>query len=185
VPQTPLGHVRRLPHCKGLQNCLSRWSGWLGDAQNPGRTLCPLPVLAVCWLSTMSDMASSSRSTTPSLLDKLDDITHTPLAQFDAFPKLPSTYKARSESRGFLTIFVTLMAFLLVVNDLGEYIWGWPDYEFSVDQVPANQMNVNVDVVVNMPCQCEFFTVTFGSTLWETKQISSYGYYQPRCSATD
>ena len=46
------------------------------------------------------------------------------------------------------------MAFLLVLNDLGEYIWGWPDYEFSVDRDGANDMNVNVDLVVNMPCQC-------------------------------
>ncbi|KAI0346231.1 DUF1692-domain-containing protein [Trametopsis cervina] len=98
----------------------------------------------------MSAIDDKDRSASPSLLD---EITHTPLEQFDAFPKLPSTYKARSESRGFLTIFVTLLAFLLVVNDLGEYIWGWPDYEFSVDREPANEMNVNVDMLVNMPCQ--------------------------------
>ena len=103
----------------------------------------------------MSGLSSTDRSASPSLLDKLDQITHTPLSQFDAFPKLPSTYKARSESRGFLTIFVTFLAFLLVLNDLGEFIWGWPDYEFSVDRDPANNMNVNVDLVVNMPCQCE------------------------------
>ncbi|KAI0703847.1 DUF1692-domain-containing protein [Cytidiella melzeri] len=101
----------------------------------------------------MSDLSTRDRSPSPSLLNKLDEMTQTPLAQFDAFPKLPSTYKARSESRGFLTIFVTLMAFLLVVNDLGEYIWGWPDFEFSVDKEPANEMNVNVDLLVNMPCQ--------------------------------
>lgn len=98
---------------------------------------------------------NEQRPGSPSLLAKLDDIVPTPLAQFDAFPKLSSTYKARSESRGFLTIFVTFMAFLLVLNDLGEYIWGWPDYEFSVDSDMANDMNVNVDLVVNMPCQCE------------------------------
>ena len=100
-------------------------------------------------------MASTTRSESPSLLDKLDSITQTPLADFDAFPKLPSTYKARTESRGFLTIFVTFLAFLLVLNDFGEYIWGWPDYEFSVDGDPTNNMNVNVDLVVGMPCQCE------------------------------
>ncbi|KAH7928313.1 DUF1692-domain-containing protein [Leucogyrophana mollusca] len=75
------------------------------------------------------------------------------VAKFDAFPKLPSTYKARSESRGFLTLFVALLAFLLVLNDLGEYIWGWTDYEFSVDEPDSSHMNVNVDMVVNMPCQ--------------------------------
>ena len=99
-------------------------------------------------------MDSRERSQSPSLLNRLDEMVSTPLAEFDAFPKLPSTYKARSESRGFLTIFVTFMAFLLVLNDLGEYIWGWPDYEFSIDRDMGSDLNINVDMLVNMPCQC-------------------------------
>lgn len=90
-----------------------------------------------------------------SLLDKLDDAVPG-LSRFDAFPKLPSTYKARSESRGFLTLSVILLAFLLVLNDLAEYVWGWPDYEFSVDTNAASYMNVNVDMVVNTPCNCMY-----------------------------
>jgi len=86
-----------------------------------------------------------------SLLHKLDAA----VPQFDAFPKLPSSYKSRSESRGFFTLLVALVAFLLVLNDLGEYIWGWPDYEFSVDPHAASYMYVNVDMVVNMPCECQ------------------------------
>jgi len=82
----------------------------------------------------------------------LDGVVPAGLARFDAFPKLPSTYKARSESRGFLTLFVILIAFLLVLNDLAEYIWGWPDYEFSVDSRTKNYMSINVDMVVNTPC---------------------------------
>ncbi|KAJ3711286.1 endoplasmic reticulum vesicle transporter-domain-containing protein [Lentinula raphanica] len=88
-----------------------------------------------------------------SILDKLDSVVPAPLAQFDAFPKLPSTYKARSESRGFMTVFVCLLAFLLMLNDIGEFIWGWPDYEFSVDQDTSSFMNINVDLVVKMPCR--------------------------------
>ncbi|KAL4250946.1 Endoplasmic reticulum-Golgi intermediate compartment protein [Abortiporus biennis] len=95
----------------------------------------------------------TERSASPSLLDKLDEMVPTPLEKFDAFPKLEASYKARSESRGFLTLFVGFLAFLLVLNDLGEYIWGWPDYEFSIDPDTANDMNVNVDIIVNMPCQ--------------------------------
>ena len=91
----------------------------------------------------------------PSLLDKLDQFAPAPLKSFDAFPKLPSTYKSRSESRGFLTLFVGLLAFLLVLNDIGEFVWGWPDYEFSVDRDVESFMKVNVDLVVNMPCKCE------------------------------
>jgi len=86
-----------------------------------------------------------------SILEQLDAAV--PLARFDAFPKLPSSYKARSESRGFFTLFVALIAILLVLNDVGEYIWGWPDYEFSIDTQGQTFMKVNVDMVVNMPCQ--------------------------------
>ena len=91
-----------------------------------------------------------------SLLSKLDELVPAPLAQFDAFPKLPETYKTHSESRGFLTLFVAFLAFLLILNDLGEFIWGWPDYEFGVDKMPSATLDINVDMVVNMPCQCEY-----------------------------
>lgn len=101
----------------------------------------------------MNSTPHKSEHDSPSLLDKLDEIVPTPLAEFDAFPKLPSAYKTRSESRGFLTLFVGILAFFLILNDLGEYIWGWPHYEFSVDRDRNNNMNVNVDLVVNMPCQ--------------------------------
>ena len=100
-------------------------------------------------------MTKTEDTTADNILDKLDELVPAPLAQFDAFPKLPSTYKTQSESRGFLTIFVAFVAFLLVLNDLGEYIWGWPDYEFGVDIDPSNALDINVDMVVNMPCQCK------------------------------
>lgn len=91
-------------------------------------------------------------TTEQSVLDKLDSAA---LAKFDAFPKIPSTYKTRSESRGFMTVFVALLAFLLILNDIGEYIWGWPDQEFSVDADKSSWMNINVDIVVAMPCSRE------------------------------
>lgn len=95
---------------------------------------------------------SSADDSTESLLDTLAPES---LKQFDAFPKLPATYKARSESRGLFTALVAFLAFILVLNDLGEYIWGWPDYEFSVDGDARSTLDVNVDMVVKMPCQCE------------------------------
>lgn len=97
---------------------------------------------------------SSTYAEDSSLLDKLDNVVPAPLAQFDAFPKLPTSYKTRSESRGFMTILIGLLALLLMLNDIGEYIWGWPDYEFSVDGNKSSFLNINVDLVVNMPCNC-------------------------------
>ncbi|TFY77789.1 hypothetical protein EWM64_g6224, partial [Hericium alpestre] len=88
-----------------------------------------------------------------SLLDKLDAMAPAPLKTFDAFPKLPASYKSRSESRGFLTVFVGLLALLLLLNDVGEFLWGWPDYEFTVDRDQSSYVDVNVDMVVNMPCR--------------------------------
>jgi len=43
-----------------------------------------------------------------------------------------------------------------LLNDVGEFIWGWPDYEFSVDNNKSSFLNINVDMVVAMPCGCEF-----------------------------
>jgi hypothetical protein len=54
-----------------------------------------------------------------------------------------------------MTVFVAFMAFMLLLNDVGEFIWGWPDYEFSVDNNKSSFLNINVDMVVAMPCGCE------------------------------
>ncbi|EAU85239.1 endoplasmic reticulum-Golgi intermediate compartment protein 2 [Coprinopsis cinerea okayama7 len=86
-------------------------------------------------------------------LAKLEDAIPASLTKFDAFPKLPSTYKARSESRGFLMVFVIILAFLLMLNDIGEFIWGWPDFEFGVDNDKGSTLPINLDMTVNMPCK--------------------------------
>ena len=83
------------------------------------------------------------------------------LDTFDAFPKLPSTYKARSESRGFVAVFVLILGVFLVLNDVGEYIWGWPDYEFSVDKETSPNLKINLDMTVKIPCRCEFVFLCF------------------------
>ncbi|KAF8797471.1 hypothetical protein BYT27DRAFT_7324086 [Phlegmacium glaucopus] len=31
-------------------------------------------------------------------------------------------------------------------------LWGWPDFEFSVDNNPSKYLNINIDLVVAMPC---------------------------------
>lgn len=49
---------------------------------------------------------------------------------------------------------VILLSIVLVLNDVAEYIWGWTDYEFSVDRDLASLLDINVDLVVAMPCQC-------------------------------
>jgi len=85
-----------------------------------------------------------------SILDKLDSIA--PIQQFDAFPKLPNTYKSRTAYGGIITIIVGVISFVMILNDLGEYLWGWSDHEFAVDSHVESTLNMNVDLVVNMPC---------------------------------
>lgn len=111
-------------------------------------------------------------SSAPELLSKLDSILPDKLKDYDAFPKLPKAYKARSQSRGFLTVFIAFITVLLLLNDFSEYVYGWTDFEFGVDNDAvvvgpgsgrasrqgdkSNWMNVNVDMVVNMPCRCTY-----------------------------
>jgi len=102
-----------------------------------------------------------------SVLKKLDAVA-APLAKFDAFPKVPSAYKARSEGRGFVTLFLMLVVFMFMLNDIGEYIWGWPEYKFSVDKNNVPYMMINLDMMVNMPCRCEWF---FFPSQWNRQLI--------------
>jgi len=89
-----------------------------------------------------------------SLLEQLDEIA--PLRQFDAFPKIPANYKSRTKFGGLMTIFVIALSFLLTLNDIAEFIWGWSDYEFAVDRDNHRTLNINVDIVVNSPCGSQF-----------------------------
>ena len=54
-----------------------------------------------------------------------------------------------------MTVFVAFMVFMLLLNDIGKFIWGWPDYEFSVDKNKSSFLNINVDMVIAMPCNRE------------------------------
>ncbi|WVQ80240.1 hypothetical protein IAT38_002345 [Cryptococcus sp. DSM 104549] len=86
-----------------------------------------------------------------SLLEELDKIA--PIQSFDAFPKVQATYTVHSRRGGVLTAVVGFIIFLLVLNDLGEYLYGAPDFEFMVDPDVQKDLQLNVDLTVAMPCQ--------------------------------
>jgi hypothetical protein len=90
-----------------------------------------------------------------SILEELDKITPANLKAFDAFPKVESTYVSHSQRGGILTALVSSLIFLLVLNDLGEFLYGAPEYRFEVDHGVERELQVNVDLTVAMPCQCE------------------------------
>ncbi|KZT51802.1 DUF1692-domain-containing protein [Calocera cornea HHB12733] len=89
--------------------------------------------------------------TDDSLLSKLDALG-TPLKSFDAFPKVPASYRTRSSGGGFVTLGIVLLCLLLVLNDLAEYVWGMTTYKFIVDDEIAKDLRLNVDITVAMPC---------------------------------
>lgn len=88
----------------------------------------------------------------PSILDTLDSIA--PLRSFDAFPKVPSSYRSRTSGGGIVTVVVGLLCTLLVLNDLSEYLWGSMVYRFVVDNDVGRDLKLNVDITVAMPCHC-------------------------------
>jgi hypothetical protein len=90
-----------------------------------------------------------------SILAELDRIAPASMRSFDAFPKVQATYTSQSRRGGVLTWIVGSLIFLLVLNDLGEYLYGAPDYEFKVDHDIERNLQLNVDLLVAMPCQCE------------------------------
>ncbi|KAG8701113.1 hypothetical protein FRC09_005551 [Ceratobasidium sp. 395] len=85
-----------------------------------------------------------------SIMDTME--APTGVRQFDAFPKVRPNYKSRTTGGGMMTILVAIVSFILILNDLGDYLWGWREYEFNVDTDLAQVMYVNVDLMVNMPC---------------------------------
>lgn len=40
-------------------------------------------------------------------------------------------------------------------NDLGEFLYGAPDYSFTVDHTVEKDLQLNVDMTVAMPCHCK------------------------------
>jgi hypothetical protein len=86
-----------------------------------------------------------------------------------------------------MTIFVFLIGLLLVLNDIGEYIWGWPDYEFNVDRETSPHLKINLDMTVNM--QCRYLSIdlrdALGDRLYLTGTIRRDGTTFDTTKATE
>lgn len=64
-----------------------------------------------------------------------------------AFPKVQASYTSKSTRGGLITAAVCWTIFLLVLNDLGEYLYGDLRESFRVDGGIAKEMQLNVDLV--------------------------------------
>lgn len=93
-----------------------------------------------------------------------------PLASFDAFKKTSASYKERSTRGAFLTIVLAILLSLLVYSELKQYLWGEPDYSFSVDRQVGREMQINVDVTIATPCH--FLTIDVRDAVGDRLHIS-------------
>ena len=113
-----------------------------------------------------------------SLLAELDKIG--PIKAFDAFPKVEIANLIKCSSSGSIHIYFAITqrrslnsggwvdhlftslgewddcarcTLIMVQNDLGEYLYGAPDYSFRVDHQLEKDLQLNVDLTVAMPCR--------------------------------
>lgn len=79
--------------------------------------------------------------------------TRKAMRTFDAFPKRPSVDQVRSERGAMSTLTTYFCMIFLIWVEFGGYIDGYINYEFSVDPVIRETINLNVDIIVAMPCK--------------------------------
>lgn len=71
---------------------------------------------------------------------------------FDAFPKTASTHEVRSQRGGLSSILMGIAALFILYVEIGGYIDGEINRTFEVDQDVLEQVMVNLDMLVAMPC---------------------------------
>lgn len=72
---------------------------------------------------------------------------------FDAFPKVDSEHQVRSSRGGFSTLLTIFCGLLILWVEVGGYLGGYVDHQFSInDNINADIM-LNIDLMVAMPCE--------------------------------
>lgn len=72
---------------------------------------------------------------------------------FDAFPKVAPEHSVRSSRGGLSSIFTILAGLFIVWVQIGGFLGGYIDHQFSVDKNIRLDLMINVDLIVAMPCQ--------------------------------
>ena len=72
---------------------------------------------------------------------------------FDAFPKVPEDYVKKSVRGGGLSLLSFSLIALLVVSEFIYYTSTVYKYEYSVDSDVSSKLDINLDMIVAMPCQ--------------------------------
>ncbi|KAK7750913.1 hypothetical protein SLS62_007176 [Diatrype stigma] len=72
---------------------------------------------------------------------------------FDAFPKSKPQYVTRTSGGGKWTVVISVISFLLVWSELGRWWRGSEEHTFAVEKGIGQGLQINLDVVVRMPCK--------------------------------
>ncbi|KAG7194121.1 uncharacterized protein KQ657_004829 [Scheffersomyces spartinae] len=72
---------------------------------------------------------------------------------FDAFPKINSQHSVRSTRGGLSTILTTFMGLLIFWVEVGGYIGGYIDHQFTLDNSIKQDIAINIDMMIAMPCE--------------------------------
>lgn len=71
---------------------------------------------------------------------------------FDAFPKVTREQQVRSQRGGLSTLLTIFCMLMILWVQVGGYLGGYVDRRFAVDKEIRNTLEINVDLVVAMPC---------------------------------
>lgn len=71
---------------------------------------------------------------------------------FDAFPKVSAEHSVRSQRGGLSTVLTVFFMLLIAWIEIGGYLGGYTDRRFAVDKQIRLALDINVDMVVAMPC---------------------------------
>lgn len=74
------------------------------------------------------------------------------LRVFDAFPKVAPEHSVRSSRGGLSTVATIVLGLLFLWVEFGYYMGGYVDRQFSVDSEIRDVLQINIDMVVAMPC---------------------------------
>ncbi|KAI5286583.1 hypothetical protein KEM54_006665 [Ascosphaera aggregata] len=74
------------------------------------------------------------------------------LRSFDAFPKTKADYTFATRRGGQWTVIVMILCSLLAINELKNWYKGSESHHFSVEKGVSRQIQMNIDLVVKMPC---------------------------------
>lgn len=72
---------------------------------------------------------------------------------FDAFPKTKPTYQEKTSNGGVWTLVLICASVLLTFTEMKRWWVGYTTHSFSVEQGVGRDLQINLDLVVKMPCE--------------------------------